>query len=90
MCGLFTKRTQYIDDMTPHEDEDFDLSGLDMKQVVTDKSGNTMLFAEEDESFCDAETLYHITRLRAIILIPRQSCILKLKFCQMNVKSVTP
>lgn len=34
---LFTKGTQSIDDMTPYNDEDFDLIGLDMKKVINDK-----------------------------------------------------
>lgn len=60
--------------------------GLDIEQVVTDKLGNTMLSAEEDVGFYDAEMFDHIAHLGAIRLIPRLSCIMKLKLCQMDVK----
>lgn len=78
---LFTKGTQSIDDMTPPINEDFDLIDLDMEHVVTDKSGNTMLFAEEDGCFCNAKIVNLIAHLREIRLIPRQYCIMKLKLC---------
>lgn len=65
--------------MTPHEDEDFDLISLDVEQVVVDKTGNIMLSIREDRNFYDAETFAHIHHLGATRLIPRLSCILKLK-----------
>lgn len=73
-------------EVTPHEDEDIGLIGLDVEQVVAVKSRNTMLLAEENRSFCDAETFDIIAHLRIIKLIPKLSCILKLKIFQMNVK----
>lgn len=81
---FFTKGKQPINDMTPHNDEDFRLIGLDMEQVVIDKSGNTMLFAEEDGSFGDYETFDPISNLRAIRLIPIPYFILKLNICYLN------
>lgn len=39
VCGLFTNGIQSIDDMTPHNDEDFDLFGPDVKHNVTEKLG---------------------------------------------------
>ncbi|KAI5437970.1 hypothetical protein KIW84_023918 [Lathyrus oleraceus] len=46
--------------MIPHNDEELNLIGLDMEQVVTDKLENTMLPAEEDGSQCDTESFDHI------------------------------
>lgn len=66
-----------MDDMTPYNDED--LIGFDEDQVVT------MIFVEEYESVCDAETFDH---LEAIRLIQRPSCIMKLKHGQIDVKSI--
>lgn len=51
--GLFTNGTRFIVHMTPLNDEDYDYIDLDMVQVVTDKSGNTLLLAEEDGYLCD-------------------------------------
>ncbi|KAI5433741.1 hypothetical protein KIW84_020851 [Lathyrus oleraceus] len=76
--GLFTKGTKSIKDMSPHNNEDVDLSGLAMKQVIIDKLGNTLLPVGEDESICDADTF------GAISLRPRLSCILKLNLNQMD------
>lgn len=46
-----------------------------------------MLSAEDDESFFYAETFDPIAHIWAIILTPMFSCILKLKFYQIGVKS---
>lgn len=56
--------------------------GLDMEQVVTAFPGNIMLSAEEDGSLCEPDI---VDRLGSIILVPRMSCIMKLK--QMDLKS---
>lgn len=74
---VISKNTQFVDDMTPYNDED--LIGFDKEQVVT------MIFVEEYESVCDAETFDH---LEAIRLIQRPSCIMKLKHGQIDVKSI--
>lgn len=75
--------------MTPHYDEDFDLIDPDVEQVVTIKLRNTMLHAEEDETFFDTETFEPIDHLGAIILIPKLLCILKFKFFHMDVKNTS-
>lgn len=72
--GVMSKITKSINDMTLHNEEH--LSDFDEEQVVS------MIYVEEDESICDAETFYH---LEAISLIPRPSCSLKLKHGQINV-----
>lgn len=72
--------------MTPNEDEYFDIIGFHMEKVVSNNLENTMLFAEEDESFYDAKIFDHIAYLGAIRLIPRLSCIMKLKLYQVDVK----
>lgn len=74
--GLFIKGTQYVDDMTPQND--VDLNGLVMKQVVTDKSGSPMLPAGEDGNVYDADTF------EAINFRPILTCILNLKLNQMD------
>lgn len=84
MYGLFIKGIQFIDDMTPHNDEDFDPNGLSMKKVITNNLGNPMLHAGEDVSEYDIDTF------GAISSRPRLSCILKLKLNQMNVQSTSP
>lgn len=88
---LFIKGTQYIDDvhsdMNPLEDEYFDLIGLDIQQVIADKTGNIMLSTEEDGTLHDAETFAHISYLRAIKLLLKLSCILKFKIYHMDMKS---
>lgn len=67
---LFTNGTQSIYDvinrMTPREDEDFDVIGLDVEQVVANKLENVMLSAKEDESFYDARTFPPTVYLRGI------------------------
>lgn len=54
--GLFTNDTQIVNDMSPHNREDVDITGIAMKQVVTDKSGNLLLPTREDGSICDVNT----------------------------------
>lgn len=74
-------------EMTSHEDEDFNLIGINVKQVVADKIRNIMLSAEEDGNFYDAENFTPISHLGAIRLIQILSCILKFKLYHMDVKS---
>ncbi|CAI8595092.1 unnamed protein product [Vicia faba] len=50
--------------------EDFDLIGLNVDLVVTEKSRNTMLSTKEDGSFYDTETFNRIAHIGAIIFIP--------------------
>lgn len=78
---LFTSGTQFVNDMSPRNNEDVDLSGLDMKQVVTDKSGNPILPGGKDGSICDVNTFGDIS------LRPKMSCILKLKLNQVDDQS---
>lgn len=70
---MFTKDTQSVYVITSHNDEDVDLDVLVMKQVVSDKLVNPILPEGENEITCDVDTF------GAISLIPRLSCILKLK-----------
>lgn len=80
---LFTKGTQSTNGsqnkITPREDEDFVHISLDVEQVTANKTGNIVMSAEEDGHFCDADTFASIFHLGAIRLMPRLSCILKLK-----------
>lgn len=69
VCGLFTKGTQYIDDMTPHKDEVWDLSSLVMEQVITVFPGNTLLPTKEDMNVCDADTFETISLRRSLSYI---------------------
>lgn len=73
--------------MTPHNDEKFDLSGLDMEQVVIDISGNTMLSADEDGSVCDADIFILLPPFKTFKLIPRFPCVLKINICQVDVEN---
>lgn len=52
---LFSKGTQYINDMTPHNDKVFDPIGFDIEQVVTLLPINTKIYAKEHGIFCDAK-----------------------------------
>lgn len=81
VCGLFTKGTQSIYDMTPHKDEVCDLSGLVIDKVVIVFLGNTLLPTKEDNSVCDVD------KFGTISLRPILSCILKLKPIQMDEQS---
>lgn len=69
-------------EVTPHEDEDLDLIGLNVAE-------NFLLSAEEDGNFCDAETSDPIAHLGTIILIPRLLGSLKFKLYQMDMKSAS-
>lgn len=73
--------------MTSREDEYSDLIGLDVKQVIFNKTENIMLSAKEDVKFYDVERFAPISHLVSITLIPRLPCIQKLKLYQMVVKS---
>lgn len=88
MDYLQKARTQSIGDMISLNDEEIDLIDLAMEQVFTNKPGNTMLPTEEDGNLCDTESFNHIVHIRVIILIPRRSCIMKLRFYQMDVKII--
>lgn len=77
--GLVSKGTMSLDDKTPHNNEDFNLSGLDMEQFMIDKSGNIMLHVEEDGILCDIKTFDPIFHLGAIKLLLRMSCIINFK-----------
>lgn len=49
---------------------------------------NSILFADEHGSVCDAETFDFIAHLRVIGLIPKPSCIMKVNLYHMNIKNV--
>lgn len=52
--------------MIPHEYEDFNLIGLDVEQVVVDKTGNIILSTEDDVNIYDAKTFSPSAHLGSI------------------------
>lgn len=87
MYGFIIKGIKSIDDMTPHNDEELDLFGPNVKQNVTDQSGSSMISTKEDGSSRNTENFDPISYLGGIRLIPRLPGILKFKLHQMNMES---